>query len=107
MKFENYKDDVKLLFENIWNLLIEKQKSYGDTYSVVPHVLELLLIEKKDENGNYLLNSTDINNLLTIVRILDKLFRIVNGNNGNEDAWDDILGYCILEKIKTLRGEKR
>jgi hypothetical protein len=46
--------------------------------------------------------------LLTVVRILDKLFRIANSKDAfNEDPWFDIAGYAILKYVEGLELKKK
>jgi hypothetical protein len=71
-------------------LLVEdKQAQYGDAFGKSEQILKVLY-----PNG---VKPEDYQNLLTITRIVDKLFRLAT-NNGNdrEDPWRDICGYSLL-----------
>jgi len=68
-------------------LLEEKRKAYGDGFDGVPKMLEVLY-----PNG---ISPENYKNLLTLTRILDKIYRISN-NDKSEDPWLDIAGYCFL-----------
>jgi hypothetical protein len=46
------------------------------------------------------ISAEQMDDALAVVRILDKLFRIANGNQGGESAWTDIAGYAILGAAK-------
>jgi len=81
------------------SILFKKGGEYGDTYSIVFELLKQLFSDKKDINGNFILSENDLKSLLAIIRILDKLCRYVHGHE--EDVWEDIAGYAILEITKT------
>lgn len=69
-------------------LVAEKQIAYGDSFRYTGDVLKLLFpngvpVERYDD-------------LLTIARIVDKLFRVANQKNyGGENPYEDIAGYAI------------
>ncbi|MDQ5930370.1 MAG: hypothetical protein QG594_2158 [Bacteroidota bacterium] len=73
----------------IANLVKEKQIAYGDSFGKSGEVIKILFpagipVEK-------------YNDMLTIVRILDKIFRICNKKDAfGENPYKDILGYCLL-----------
>jgi hypothetical protein len=76
-------------------LLVEdKQRQYGNSFGKSARILEVLYPEG--------VKVEDYQNLLTLTRILDKLFRIAT-NNGNdkEDPWRDICGYSLLALQKS------
>lgn len=93
----NYAHDIKLLNQNPYleiatetaNLVKEKQLAYGDSFGKSGEVIKILFpdgvpVEK-------------YNDMLTIVRILDKIFRICNKKDAfGENPYKDILGYCLL-----------
>lgn len=98
-----FSEQIDYLQKTVKNLLLEKRRMYGDTYAIVPKILKLFLSEKKDKNENFVLTEKDIDKLLAIVRIFDKLYRVMNIDSTKEDvesAWLDILGYSILEELK-------
>jgi hypothetical protein len=71
-------------------LLVEdKQAQYGDAFGKSEQILKVLYPDG--------VKPEDYQNLLTITRIVDKLFRLAT-NNGNdrEDPWRDICGYSLL-----------
>ena len=39
--------------------------------------------------------------LLALTRIVDKCFRIANGNQGEENAYADVAGYGLLGAMRT------
>lgn len=83
----------KKLFETvgkeIGQLVEQKNAAYGDAFGQANKVLEALYPDGvKPEQ--YL-------DLLAIVRVVDKLFRIANKKDAfGESPWRDICGYAIL-----------
>ena len=75
--------------KSVANLVEDKQQQYGDAFGKSEQILKVLY-----PNG---VHPDDYRNLLTITRIVDKLFRLAT-NNGNdkEDPWRDICGYSLL-----------
>jgi hypothetical protein len=82
------KDYIKISQE-LGSLVDEKQKAYGDSFSKSDQIIKLLYPEGvKPENYR---------DLLTITRIIDKLFRIATNKNAyGESPYRDIAGYAIL-----------
>lgn len=76
------------LGESIGRLVDEKQRQYGDSFGNAQHVLSVLYPHGVKPN-----QYTD---MLAVVRVIDKLFRVANGNQGDENAWVDIAGYGLL-----------
>jgi hypothetical protein len=69
-------------------LVDRKNAQYGDSFHQSQRILEVLF-PKGIQPYQY-------QDLLTLVRVIDKLFRIANGDQGEESAWKDIAGYGIL-----------
>ena len=87
------------LANSIGQLVEEKNKAYGSAFDKAGDFLRVLYPEgiKPEQYGD----------MLAVVRILDKLFRIANDKNAfNEDPWQDIAGYGILgtynKRVATL-----
>ena len=79
-----FKEQVKNLANGIADMLIEKNKSYGNS------ALKPVRIFSKADSIEQI-----------CVRIDDKLSRIKNGCNfANEDTINDLIGYLFLLKIK-------
>ena len=79
-----FDEQVKNLANGIADMLIEKNKSYGNS------ALEPVRIFSKADSIEQI-----------CVRIDDKLSRIKNGCNfANEDTINDLIGYLFLLKIK-------
>jgi hypothetical protein len=73
----------------IGKLVTEKNKAYGDSFSLSCKVLGILY-----PNGVKLEQYRD---MLTITRVIDKLFRIATDKDAlDESPWKDICGYSIL-----------
>ena len=84
-----FEEQVKNLANGIADMLIEKNKSYGNS------ALEPVRIFSKADSIEQI-----------CVRIDDKLSRIKNGCNfANEDTINDLIGYLFLLKIKL--GEQK
>jgi hypothetical protein len=88
------------LGSEIGALVDEKQRAYGDSFGRAHRVLHELLADYYDEGREvYELPRTMLPHLLTITRILDKLFRVVTNPNGDrmgESPYRDIAGYALL-----------
>lgn len=73
----------------------EKQKAYGDSFGKAGQVLRVLYpegipVEKLDD-------------ALTVVRVVDKLFRIATDRDAlGESPWSDVAGYGLLS-VKRAR----
>jgi hypothetical protein len=79
--------------KQIGALLNEKQASYGDAFGKMNEILNVLYPDGI-KNHQY-------QDILTIVRILDKVFRIANlpedqKDRMGEEPYKDIAGYAIL-----------
>lgn len=80
----------KEITDKLAQLLEQKEQYYGPTYREIGDVYAQLFKSVK---------SIDAHDLLAVVRILDKIFRIVHSTDGSTklDAWSDIAGYAILQ----------
>lgn len=76
----------------IGRLVDLKQRQYGDSFHRSADVLRILYPDG--------VQPTDYQDLMAVVRVLDKLFRIANGDQGDESAWSDIAGYGLLGAAK-------
>ena len=89
MSEEEYEDVGK----RIGQLVDQKNKAYGDAFNKSKEILKILY-----PNGIPVEQYGDI---LAIVRIVDKLFRIATDKDGlGENPWEDIAGYGILMAAK-------
>lgn len=73
----------------IAGLVNEKNLAYGNSFGKSGAIINILYPEG--------FNTEQINDVLTITRIIDKLFRIATRKNAfGENPWRDCLGYCLL-----------
>jgi hypothetical protein len=89
----------KQIIKEVETTLDKKGMQYGDTFQRVPDMLRILYSHKKDpKTDKYILSGDDLEGVLVVARILDKLLRVATGNQGEESAYKDIMGYCALEE---------
>ena len=79
----------------IAELVERKQKMYGNSFDHAGEIMRILY-----PIG---ISLDQLESALTVVRVIDKLHRIANGDQGDESAWSDICGYSILELRKNAR----
>lgn len=72
----------------IGRLVEEKQKQYGDSFHKAGAVLAILYPDG--------VKPAQYQDMLAVVRVVDKLFRVANGKQGDENPWRDVAGYGIL-----------
>ena len=72
----------------IAELVSEKQIRYGDSFGQSYKIFQVLYPDG--------VKPKDMKEFLTIVRVVDKLFRLSKGDQGDESAWTDIMGYALL-----------
>lgn len=82
--------------DSLRETLLEKRQFYGNAFNNAPDILTMLY-----PDGVPVASYSD---LLTVVRIIDKLYRIANQESSKdpEDPWKDIAGYAILSLEKVL-----
>lgn len=76
------------LGESIGALVDQKNKQYGDAFNRSGSILEILYPDG--------IRPEQYRDMLGVIRVVDKLFRIANGKQGPEDPWQDIAGYGLL-----------
>lgn len=82
-------NDYEKIGQNVGRLVSEKQAAYGDAFGKAGEVLKILYPAG--------VNPEQYPDLLCVVRILDKLFRIANKRDAfDENPYQDIAGYGIL-----------
>ena len=82
-------DKYKHIGETVGKLVGEKQEAYGDSFGKSGECIRQMY-----PNG---ICPDQYDDLLTIVRILDKLFRIANNPAAfAENPYQDIVGYGLL-----------
>lgn len=86
--------------KQIGQLVSKKQLAYGDSFGKAGQVLKILYpkgipIDKIDD-------------VLTITRIIDKIFRIANKKDAfDEDPYADIVGYGLLAVVKNKNKKRK
>jgi len=69
-------------------LVDEKNLQYGDAFNRGGCILEILYPDG--------VRPDQYRDMLGVIRVIDKLFRVANGKQGREDPWQDIAGYGLL-----------
>lgn len=85
--------DYELLAASIGKLLNEKQAAYGNAFGSMEEVFNILYPDG--------IQPYQYEDVLTIARIMDKVFRVTNLPPNKKDVmgeepWKDIAGYAIL-----------
>lgn len=76
-------------------LVDRKQREYGDSRGKSAAILRALYPDG--------IRPDQYHDVLGVARVIDKLSRIANGNQGEENAWADLAGYGLLG---TMDGRK-
>lgn len=85
---------------DLGKLVEEKQQAYGDSFTKSEEIIKILF-----PNG---VKPENYRDLLTITRIIDKLFRIATRKNAfGESPYRDIAGYALLGLVSDLEEEKK
>jgi len=84
------KDNIfSILGEEVGKLVYEKRLAYGDSFGRSGECLRQMFPEG--------IKPSQYDDLLTIARILDKLFRLANDPSAfDENPYRDIVGYALL-----------
>lgn len=86
--------DYAKLGKEIGELVTEKQAAYGDSFGRAGEVLRILYPEGVSPDS--------YRDLLTVTRVLDKLFRIATDRDAlGESPWRDVAGYALLATMAT------
>lgn len=72
----------------IGELVTERQAQYGNSFGHSGDVLRILYPDG--------IQPDQYDDALAVVRIVDKLFRLANGSQGEESPYRDIAGYGLL-----------
>lgn len=74
---------------SIGALVTEKQAAYGDSFGKSGDVMRLLYPDG--------ISPEKLDDALTVVRVVDKLFRIATKRDAfGESPWRDVAGYALL-----------
>ena len=83
------KNLFSILGEDVGKLVYDKQLAYGDSFGRSGECLRQMFPEG--------IKPSQYDDLLTIARILDKLFRLANDPSAfAENPYQDIVGYALL-----------
>ena len=92
------KSDFRKLGVEIGRLVQEKNDAYGDSFSRSGEVLKILFPKG--------ISPEQYTDALSIVRVVDKLFRIATRKNLLEESpWKDVAGYGLLGWNKDISQE--
>lgn len=81
--------DYETIGREIGQLVTEKQKAYGDSFGKSGEILKILYPDG--------IRPEQYDDVLTITRIIDKLFRIATEKDAlGENPYRDIGGYSLL-----------
>lgn len=100
-------------------LISKKSMGYDSKYEQAALMIAKLVATKQIQYGNSFGNSDKIfkvlypngvspeqmKDFLVIVRVVDKLFRLARGDQGEESAWADINGYSLLALTRNERND--
>ena len=79
--------------EEIGKLVEHKNEIYGDSFRKSGEILRLLYPDG--------MKPEQYDDVLAIVRIIDKLFRIATDRDAlGESPWEDIAGYSLLRDVQ-------
>lgn len=93
-------DEYEKLGAEIGRLVRQKQAAYGDAHSRAGAVMRILY-----PNG---ISLEQMDDALTVVRVVDKLFRIATDRDAlGESPWRDIAGYGLLGAARAERPAPR
>lgn len=86
-------DKFETVAQEMAKLVAEKQAAYGDSFGRSNVVMQALY-----PNG---ISVDQMGDALTVVRIVDKLFRIANKKDAfGESPYRDIIGYGLLAVVR-------
>ena len=81
-------------------LVGSKQEAYGDSFGQAGKIISVLY-----PNG---VPPEKVQDMLTVTRIVDKLFRIATSRDAlGESPWDDIAGYALLAATRTRQEKEK
>lgn len=89
---------------DLGDLLYQKQVAYGDARRKVFAILEILYADHRDENGNYVLSPSVLRDIVTLVRMGDRLSRLASHKKDpmGEDPFVDLAGDAIIGHVARL-----
>lgn len=94
-RYESYASEIGAMVD-------EKQEAYGDSFGRSYKIFEELLAGYK-YGDSYVIPKELLPHLLTLVRMVDKMFRVVSNPTGDrmgESPYRDMAGYALLAAAK-------
>lgn len=85
--------DYVALAVQVGELVTRNQVQYGRSFDKSGDVLRIFYPDG--------IQPEQYDDLLAVTRIVDKLFRIASGNQGEENAYKDLCGYGLLGWART------
>jgi len=76
------------LGQQVGELVDIKNQQYGDSTNKTGEMLKIVYPDG--------VKPEQYHDMMLLVRMFDKVNRIANGNQGEENAWSDIAGYGLL-----------
>ena len=84
--------------KQIGALVDEKNKVYGDSFHESGKIIEILY--------PYGIQVNQYKDFLTVIRVVDKLFRIATARDAfGESPWKDVAGYALLASKDSVEKE--
>jgi hypothetical protein len=84
--------------QEIANIVEQKNKAYGNSFNKSGEILKILFPEG--------IKPEQYTDVLSIARIIDKLFRIANNKNAfGENPYEDMVGYALLGSLREKKEE--
>jgi len=89
-------DDLRRIARELGDVVAEKNEAYGDAFNKAGEILRILYPDG--------IKPSKYDDMLTVVRVLDKLFRVATNRDAlGESPFRDITGYGILATERTER----
>ena len=95
--------------KHIGKIVDKKQIAYGNSFGVTKRLWEIRLERYDDGTGHYRIPHALLSHMLELVRIDDKIMRIVANPDGdlmNENPKQDIAGYALLGMCADMDKER-
>jgi hypothetical protein len=91
---------VRSVAQDLVDLVERKQAAYGDSFGKAGAVIKILYPDGVPTEA--------VPEMLTVVRVIDKLFRIATARDAlGESPWDDIAGYALLAAARVRREKEQ
>lgn len=95
--YNNNKEHLELIAQQLAQLVWSKGEAYGDSITVSTQILQILY-----PTG---IPSSEYHKALILIRVLDKLCRVVNTYTDQENPWQDIAGYALRMLAQEVSNE--